>query len=365
MKLFDNLEAFKFPQENLILITRNEYLYYIYKPQYKRWYIHKYRRNDQLTVNNYPDISREELTAAMGGRFPEKETDILRLCIPDQLNSKQMMRLLEEDYPEFMSEKTIHRSIGMLFHETDTELKLNERLKELFAEARLSKMEHEQVFRQVRELALPMTGRDIFRKEIRIIDGHVGMSYFHIHPVRIIDISNTENWDNIANMVNVQIAIEEDDVAQYLQPFIVKYFDDELEANRNRILSRWTDDDGKEQISRVEGFEWYMTYNFFTHESIAKILDDLKATIHDLASGRESEYTKALKIKRGLFANDILYARDMTEEQIRAYNANRPKEDDTEAGLIIDFYCRFIYRMEYMMKVGKENGYDLISFMGP
>ena len=33
--------------------------------------------------------------------------------------------------------------------------------------------------------------------------------------------------------------------------------------------------------------------------------------------------------------------------------------------LIIDFYRRFIYRMEYMMKIGKENGYDLISFMGP
>ncbi len=67
----------------------------------------------------------------------------------------------------------------------------------------------------------------------------------------------------------------------------------------------------------------------------------------------------------GLFANDILYARDMTDEQIREYNANRPREDDTEADLIIDFYRRFIYRMEYMMKVGKEKGYDLISFVGP
>ncbi len=35
MKLFNGLEAFKFPQENLILITRNKYLYYIYKPQYR------------------------------------------------------------------------------------------------------------------------------------------------------------------------------------------------------------------------------------------------------------------------------------------------------------------------------------------
>ena len=365
MKLFNGLEAFKFPQENLILITRNKYLYYIYKPQYKRWYIHSNRGNDMLTVSNYPDISREELMAAMGGRFPEKESDILRLLFPEQLNTKQLICLLEEDYPEFMSKKPIHDAVSWLFHETDTELKLNDGLKKLFTNARSSGLGHDQVIRQIRDLDLPMTGRHIFRKEIQIIDGHVGMSYFHINPVRIIDISNTENWDNIANMESVQIAIEEDDVAQYLLPFIEKHFDDNLEANRNRIQNRWTDDDGIEHISRVEGFEWYVTYNFFTHESITRILDDMNVTILDLSTGRESDYTKKLKIKRGLFANDILYARDMTDEQIREYNANRPREDDTEADLIIDFYRRFIYRMEYMMKVGKEKGYDLISFVGP
>ncbi len=46
-------------------------------------------------------------------------------------------------------------------------------------------------------------------------------------------------------------------------------------------------------------------------------------------------------------------------------NANRPTEDDTEVELIIDFYQRFLYRMKYMMKVGNEKGYNLISFMGP
>ena len=59
-----------------------------------------------------------------------------------------------------------------------------------------------------------------------------------------------------------------------------------------------------------------------------------------LLSGNENEYTAKLKKSRGI-------------------------EEDTEVELIIDFYRRFIYRIEYMMKVGKENGYDLISFMGP
>ena len=365
MKLFDDLEAFKFPNENLILITRNGYLCYIYEPQYRRWYIHKRRGYDRMTAGNYPDISREELSETMGGKFPEKETDILRLCPVGQLYDSQMMSLLEDDFPEYMSEDSIYQTVRWLFHETDTVLKLNEGLKKVFSEARQSGLGHKQVLRKVRELDLSMVGRDIFRKEIRIIDGHVGMSYFHIHPVRVVDCSNTENWDNVANMKNVQIAIEEDDVAQYLLPFLEKHFDDNLEANRNRIKNRWTGDDGNEHISRVEGFEWYLTYNFFTHDSMTEILNDIRDTADALISGRNNDYTAELKIKRGFCSYEILYARDLTDEQVQQYNENRPKEDDTEAELIVDFYRRFIYRIEYMMKVGKEKGYDLISFMGP
>ncbi len=83
------------------------------------------------------------------------------------------------------------------------------------------------------------------------------------------------------------------------------------------------------------------------------------------SSGRETEFTEKLREKRGWATYSLLYAKDLSDEQIKEYNANRPTEDDTEINLIIDFYRRFIYRMEYMMHVGKEKGYDLISFMGP
>lgn len=33
MKLFDTIEAVKFPEENMIFITRGGYLYYICNPQ--------------------------------------------------------------------------------------------------------------------------------------------------------------------------------------------------------------------------------------------------------------------------------------------------------------------------------------------
>lgn len=95
------------------------------------------------------------------------------------------------------------------------------------------------------------------------------------------------------------------------------------------------------------------------------ILKDVADTVEALVSGKETEYTKKLKIKRGIETYQLLYAKNLNEDEVAVYNANRPTEDDTEVGLIVDFYQRFLYRMEYMMKVGKEKGYDLISFMGP
>ncbi len=86
MKLFDNFEAIRFRQENLIFITHNGYLYYIFYPEkHHPWERYKRAGYDRLTVENYDEINREELTEAMGGRFPKKETDFLRVCNPNTL----------------------------------------------------------------------------------------------------------------------------------------------------------------------------------------------------------------------------------------------------------------------------------------
>ena len=82
------------------------------------------------------------------------------------------------------------------------------------------------------------------------------------------------------------------------------------------------------------GFEWYLTHNFFTLDSVRHILNDISDTIEVLLSGGNNEYTEEM---------------DLDDNQER----------------IIDFYRRFSYRLEYMMRVGSENGYNLISFMGP
>ena len=80
MKLFGDFEAIRFPEENLILVTSRGYLYYIYDPRSRHWQKHANAGNDRLSVQNYPDVSRFELENAMGGTFPKKETDFMRLC---------------------------------------------------------------------------------------------------------------------------------------------------------------------------------------------------------------------------------------------------------------------------------------------
>ncbi len=353
MKLFDDFEAVKFPEENLIFITHDTYIYYIYNSKYACWQKYKNAGNDRITVSNYPDVSKEELKKALGDIFPQKETDFMRHCHPSQLWIRDMMDLLKEDYLNYMSDDEIYRSVHKFLLRSTICYKSYLKLKELFDNAITLKQDNKQVLPQIKQLCLTIIGRDIFKKEIGIIDGHNSSSYFWIQPVRIIDFSYTNGIDNVAEMNSAEISIEEDDVAQYLTPFLDKYFDDELEANKKRV------------DNRGNGFEWYLTHNFYTYDAINNMLKDIKDTIEALSSGRKNEFTDKLKEKRGWATYELISSANLTDEQIKEYNDNRPKEDDTEAELIIDFYKRFIYRMEYMMKIGEEKGYNLISFMGP
>ena len=363
MKLFDGFEAVKFPEENLIFITNNGYLYYIYNPKYGTWQKYKNAGNDQITVSKYPDVSEIELKKALDGIYPEKETDFMRCCNPSQLNIWNFLNLLKEDYSNYMSDDEIYDSVSRFLSESNIHFKSYLKLKELFDNAINLKQDKKQVLILIKEICFEVLGRDIFKKEIGIVDGHDCSSYFWIQPVRVIDYSDTNDIDNVAEMKSAEISIEENDVDQYLTPFLYKYYDAELEANKKRVDYHSGDDD--EQTSYISGFEWYLTHNFYTYDAIKNMLKDISDTIDALSSGRGNEFTAKLKEKRGFATYELIYAKNLTDEQIKEYNANRPKEDDTEIELIIDFYNRFIYRIEYMMRVGKEKGYNLISFMGP
>lgn len=275
----------------------------------------------------------------------------MRLCNPSQLCIRDMMGLLGEDHPKYMADYAIGHAVHRLLLESDICHKSFENLQRLLGDAAANRHDNNRVLTQIKDLSFSIIGRDIFKREIGIVDGHNSSSYFWIMPVRVIEYEDTSDWDNVARMRSAEISIEEDDVAQYLTPFLYPYFDEELEENKKR--------------KDVSGFEWYLEHNFFTFDSMAQILRDIEDTVDALISGRETEYTQKLEIKRGTATYRLIYAKDLNEEEIAEYNDNRPTEDDTEVALVVDFYRRFLYRMEYMMKVGKEKGYNLISFMGP
>lgn len=321
MKLFGEFDAIKFPEENLIFITKSSYLYYIYNPKYKYWRKHKNAGNDYLTVSNYPSVYTEELMAAMGGMYPKKETDIMRLCNPSQLCIRDMLDLLNEDYPQYMSDWSIRNTAHYFLLESNITFKSYVRLRELFEHNLSRHADHDQALLQIKELSFEILGRDIFKEEIDIVDGHDSSSYFWIQPVRVIDYTDTNNLDNVAEMSSAEISIEEWDVSHYLEVFLYKHFDDALKANMKR--------------SDANGFEWNLTHNYFTFDSVRSILKDINDTIAALSSGKETEFTSEIK------------------------------DNSVGVDLIIDFYHRFIYRMEYMLKIGEEKGYNLISFMGP
>lgn len=356
MKLFNGFEAVKFPQENMIFIAHEGFLYYIYNSQYQSWRKHQNAGNDRLTVSNYDDVSKEELMAAMNGVLPESELDFMRLCSSSQLCIRDMLSLLKEDYAQYMSEHTVFRAIHRFLLASDIRYRSYEEIRKLLDTAVANWYSCSQLVACLKELSLKIIGRDVYKREIGIIDGHNSSSYFVIMPVRIIDYDNTSKTDNFVGMRCAKISIEEDDVAQYLTPFLYEYFDDALEANRRRIEEIWIDDDGNEQIMSVKGFAWYLTHNFFTFDSMAQILKDIADTVDALSSGKETKYTGKLEIKESPASCQLL-SQGLSDEEVA--------EDAVEAEVLIDFYQRFLYRMEYMMKVGKEKGYNLISFVGP
>ena len=345
MELFDGYEAVRFPEENLILITIEGYLYYIYSPVNGTWVKHKNAGYDRLTVSNYQEISKEELTEAMHGVFPEKKIDFLRLCNQSYLDIGDMLDLLKADYSGFMDDSGIHSSVRNLLLESENYHKVYILIKKMFDKAASLHQENSQVFNQARELSFAVLGRDIYKNGIPLADDRSML--FTIKPVRVIDDSDTNDFDNVSEMSGVTVSLDDTDAYIYLSPFLDKYFDAELDANKKRVDYYSEDDDGNEEPVYIQTFEWYLTQNYYTFDSVLNIIKDIRNTIDSLSSGKENVFTAKIREKRGFSTWD------------RMEEVNNPTE------LIINFYRRLNYRLEYMLTVGKENGFNLISFMGP
>ncbi len=361
MKLFEEFEAVWFPEEELMLVTKRGYLYYIYDSGSKKW--RKYYRagNVRISLDRYRDVSREEMTRAMGGIFPVRETDFMRLCGYRTLNIRDIFCLFEEDYPAYMSDRMVYRALQRLLTEPDTTVKECEMVRDLLEKACEADADNDLLLEQIKELSRDITGRDIYSDEIEIVDGYDSSSFVWIRPAKVTDYTDSNGRNNVSVMSSARISIDERDVGKYLSPFLYKYFDNDLLANRMRREYHWTDDDGTEHSTYLTGFQWYLTHNFYSYESMKDIINDMRDTMEALRSGRENKYTEELL--EGCAPEEGSAEEEQDEDE--EYAAFTPRNRRTETGRIISFFERLIYRLEYMMRVGKEKGFDLISFMGP
>ncbi len=190
MKLFDDFEAIKFPEENLIFITHSEYLYYIYDYKYKHWSKYQNAGNDHITVCNYPDVSEQELKKALGGIFPEKETDFMRCCNPSELHSENLFDLLEEDYSSYMSDYNINKFVLKFLCKSNIPYKSYLKLKELFDNAIALKSDNEQVFTQIKKRSFDIIGRDIlqlrYSEHLWLQQHLLRLRHFHLSLLRVV-----------------------------------------------------------------------------------------------------------------------------------------------------------------------------------
>ena len=104
---------------------------------------------------------------------------------------------------------------------------------------------------------------------------------------------------------------------------MLKYFNNNLPENKNRIDE--------------EGFEWNLTNNYYTIEDIEKIIDEINQIM--ILLKEDYNNSKLDFIRKG-------YKSDSVDE-------------------IVNFYKRFIEYLQKMIIKGNEEGYNLISFMGP
>ncbi len=364
MKLFGSFNAVKFLQENLLFITNGNYIYYVYNVKHDYW--SKYRRagNDSITIENYEDVSKEELLAATKGKEISCESDIMRLIeSKGSLNGRDLFVLLRADYPLVMTGDA-DSIVSSIIWDANVTVHAYYTIKEYFDSLDPENFDVKKVVNKLLKIYKFETGIDYFSERIRILSGHDPGGYYWIQPVRILDYTNTHDLRNVAELDGVEISIDEDSVLQFLLPILERHFDQNLRANSCRMAYDWDRDDGSERS--IEGFETILTHNFYTFDSVREMIAEMKLIIDAFKNNEGHPYIAELRKMRKLSATMLMsYSSGKSKEEVDEYNANRPKEDNTDPNIIMDFFERLAYRLEYMMRVGEEEGFDLISFMGP
>lgn len=181
---------------------------------------------------------------------------------------------------------------------------------------------------------------------IEIKEGTYGSSYFNIFTAKVKDINNDpDDMNNIDANWDDSISIEEENIRSFVYPILIKYYNSNLPENKKRIQ------EGPE-------FEWWLTYNYFTFDSIKEMIKEIQK-IMDLL--KNDYYSSELDFIRNEY-HGVLYL-DSRFDHRRIPKAEecteliKPYIDE-----ITNFYKRFIDYLNKMMINSEKQGINLMVF---
>ncbi len=180
--------------------------------------------------------------------------------------------------------------------------------------------------------------------EIQIKEGHDYSSYFWFRPVKV-KLAEKVTEDNVTEL-DEEFSIEEGDVECFLAHFFYKHFDNELVYNKRRY---------EYGLGFIEGFEWYLTYNFFTYEGIRALAEDINNVAELLKKDFDNPILADVKKSFSIF---YMCPSD-DKDYIEGNSANIRSHID----VVTDFYNHFTKRILQMLDNNPNT--DIISVMGP
>ncbi len=183
--------------------------------------------------------------------------------------------------------------------------------------------------------------------QIEIVEGHAPSSYFWFKPVHV-NISYKIVMDDDIDELQEEFSIEEGYVDCFLKYFFYKYFDPDWECNKNRF---------EYGIGYIREFEWYLTHNFYTYETIEKMCEEMLIKAELLEC--DFDNPDLTKLKENFSVYYICENRD-TDYIV---GDNSPNAMKRHIRVVVHFYRHFVKRLTQMMENNPET--NIISIMGP
>jgi len=174
--------------------------------------------------------------------------------------------------------------------------------------------------------------------EIEIQEGHDDGACYWFRPV-IFKKNDKVDYDDVVELEE-EFSIQEDDISCFLSYFFFKYYDAELIYNKKRY-------------DACDEFEWYLTHNFFTYESLYKMVYEI-FSVSDMLNN-DYNNPKLNDIKKNFSIYYMTSIDDIDHDNEYAI--------EKHISVVIDFYKRFTKRIIKMMENNKNT--NIISIMGP